>query len=435
MMTLRTARLVQVLGILVALLGLLGYWFNRDVQRTTLTAEERERFGVDERTDVISFVVAGRDREPVRDAGALRYVNGRCERTRPGEFVTSKRTDTVLYVAIVGEEIRIISFLRDIYLPQYGTRLNTIYGRHGADGLRQAVSDIVHLPVDYYAIVNIEIFQKLVDAMGGVEVHVPYDMVYQDCADGLNIDLREGLTFLNGEDAAGFVRFRHTSRGDYDRVDNVKRLAFAMLRQLKDLNVRALGTVPGLVKIALEEIETNASPALVASLLPRLGNMNISHAVSLPTCCERRVEGVGVVVGFEPAVVDTFLAEAFGGTAAETLSAPDEPLLITNRSGLTGLAELMKERLVALGVPEERLITREESVDPSVSRLMVLSSTWHDADYYTHLLHVAKQQIDHLPTLARQPFRMELVLAQDAAQLPFAQNLRPAATGLTTAHP
>ena len=61
-----------------------------------------------------------------------------------------------------------------------------------------------------------EAIGKLVDAIGGVEFDVPYDMDYDDDTPGqdLHIHQKKGLRLLNGQDAMEVIRFRKSNKGD-----------------------------------------------------------------------------------------------------------------------------------------------------------------------------------------------------------------------------
>lgn len=411
-MSLRSARLVQLAGILIALWGLVGFWLSRDVPRSLLDEGQQAVLNVPPGEFQVSFVLAGRDYDHVREAGALSYVGGRCVRTRPGEFVVSRRTDTILFVSIIGHRVRLVSIPRDLYLPEWQTKINAMYLYQGAEGLKRSVSEVIGLPIDYYVIINLDLFERLVDALGGVSVNVPYRMDYQDCAADLVIDLQPGPQRLNGEQAAGFVRFRQTPRGDLDRLENLKTLAYAMLARLKELNVRAVGALPALFDTFYDEVETNASPALALQLLPRLAQLEI-HAATLPTV---DIDGSGNLA-VNPRQVESFMAEFFGGRARPLAELPEAPLLITNRSGVPGLEARVKDRLVRLGVPAERLVLREQSVDPAPTRVLATAERWQDARYYAELFHAGQQQTDRLPVIDGIRLGMELVLGQDAQAL------------------
>ena len=414
-MSLRNARALQVLGLLIAVVGLLGYWLNRDIpDKTELTPDQLEVIGVDpaEKAELFtaSFVVAGRDYDIASYASPCRYVGRRCVRDTQGEFRLGKRTDTIMCVQIIGDKITMINIPRDVWLPQWQTRINAIYGYQGAEGLKTVVEEIVGLPIDYYSVISIDIFQELVDALGGVDIHIPYDMYWEDAAAGLLIDFKEGPAHLNGEDASKFVRYRHTLRGDIDRIDNVKLLANAMLARVKALNVRAAFKAPEIVDAVFDNIETNASPALVKTLLPRLASLQL-EAATLPT---GEIEGKGVLF-IDDLQVENFLADTFGGEPRVFASPPEITLLITNRSGEPDLAEIYKRRLLMLGVDEANILLNEGSSDPSQTHILTTSQHWQEADFYTSLLHTSKQQVDRFSAVEGRNIDLELILGTDAA--------------------
>jgi len=408
----RRARWLQLLGLVVAAAGLTGYWLERDVQRGELSDWQREVLGLAEGQKVLSFVVAGRDRlyledmsTPIYDAeGTIVGWNYRGPRGLDGV-----NTDTILYLSIVGDDVTLIAIPRDLFVAQQDARINVVYAREGADGLRRTVGEVLGLPVDYHLIVNLDVFKHVVDALGGVELNVPYRMRYVDVAGGLDIDLMPGPQVLDGKRAADFVRFRETVRGDYDRIDRVKTLAFAMLQRVRDLQLRALTVIPELVDTLLADVETNASPALVRDLLPRLGRLQI-RAATLPTY---EVEGSSRLY-VDPLETEAFLATTFGGTARTWVDAPDVLLHVSDRSGREGLGEAYLERLVAMGIPAERLLLTRGSLDPAASRLLAVAAHWEDADYYAELLGVGKQQIDRLPFVSSRVVGLQLVLGRDA---------------------
>ena len=405
---------MQLLGLLLALTGLVGFWMTRDAERTELGRQQRELLGVTEDAVVASFVVAGRDilygegeAEPIYgDGGAIvgwdfdGYVSSR-----------GINTDTILYVNVIGSEVTMVAIPRDLFVGSGTHRINGVLAREGPEGLVQRVEAILGLLIDYYAVIDLGIFQGLVDALGGVEVNVPERMYYRDVAGGLTIDFQPGPQLLDGQAASEFIRYRQFRRGDIDRLDNVKRLAYAMLAKLKQLDVRAVSVVPDLVSTFFEQVETNASPALVRRMLPRLGDLRIRSA-TLPTLEVERDGSQGLIA--DAAQVQAFLADTFGGTARVFHEAPEGTLLISDRSGQEGLGAWYRQRLVALGVPEERIVLREGSFEPGGTRVLATTDAWTEADYYAELLGTGKQQVENLPSYGGRVVTMELVLGADA---------------------
>lgn len=424
MTSVRRSRLFQFAGIIIALLGLLGYWLNRNrVEPAIIDEGTAGVLGItlDENEKPLTFVVAGRDRAYTQLAGEVTYdengrINGRTYNSRSNAYGTN--TDTIFFVSIIGNDITLINIPRDIWLDEWVTKINSIYSYQGAEGLKNSVENVTGLSIDYYAIVNLDIFEGLVDALGGVEVNVPYPMNHTDYAGNLFINLDPGPQILDGEQAAGFVRYRGTGRGDYDRIDQVKTLAFAMLQRLKEMNVRATIKLPELTKTLLDDVETNADVALILDLLPRLNNFTIKSAATIPTelTTSTSYEGFQIsTLSYNPKVISEFLASKYGGVAKKFTEAPEGNLLITNRSGLVDLGERYKEQLVAMGVSEDSIFVRDGSNDPAPTRVLAVSSHWQEADFYTSLFQTGKQQIDHLGFEQGEQMQLELILGEDAA--------------------
>lgn len=70
------------------------------------------------------------------------------------------------------------------------------------------LADILGYEVDFYVIVDLKAFEKIVDAVGGIEFDLPRNMNYDDPAQNLSIHLNKGLQTFDGKKALGVVRFR-----------------------------------------------------------------------------------------------------------------------------------------------------------------------------------------------------------------------------------
>lgn len=112
------------------------------------------------------------------------------------------------------EQISLISIPRDTraYLPDRDSteKINHAYAYDGPEGSLHAVNELLGLNVQDYMVVDYAFVKDVVDIVGGVEVDVPMDMVYEDpTADPpLYINLKAGNQVLNGDEALQFLRFR-----------------------------------------------------------------------------------------------------------------------------------------------------------------------------------------------------------------------------------
>ena len=74
-----------------------------------------------------------------------------------------------------------------------------------------AVQELFDFPIHYYARLEMKAVEKIVDAIGGIEFDVPYNMIYDDPHQDLHINLKAGRHHLNGEGVMHLLRFRDRS--------------------------------------------------------------------------------------------------------------------------------------------------------------------------------------------------------------------------------
>jgi LCP family protein required for cell wall assembly len=379
-----------------------------------MSAQQRSLLAIGSDEFHAGFLVAGRDvfyssaqSSPIYDEeGQIVCWSFSGQRSASGV-----NTDAIVFVQLRGAELVMILLPRDLFVGTTGKKLGGVYHREGADALRRRIADILGVPVDYHAIIDLGIFERLVDALGGVPVNVPSDMVRNDCAARLGIDLRAGPQLLDGRSASYFVRFRDLPRGDLDRLDNMKLLAYGLLERLQQIGLRDVGRLPRLLDTLLDEVETNLPARLLTRLLPSVGEFRLEQTATLPVV-EVETDGrMGLAV--DPLVVETFLATTFGGTPRALRDSPERILLISNGSDVPEAGDWYRKRLLALGVPPERVLIREISVTTAPTRLLTTAAGWAAADYYASLMHVAKQQIARLEGRPDAPVAFELVLGND----------------------
>ncbi|MEZ4608440.1 MAG: LCP family protein [Deinococcales bacterium] len=407
-------RLTIALGLLLAGIGLLAYWLSAEKQTTLFNPAQREVLNVQEGDFQLSFLLAGRDIKYTKIAGSPIYdrqgrVIGRSSPAEGNAYGTN--TDTIFYVNILGEKIYMLAIPRDIYLNEWQTKINAMYNYQGAEGLTHSVAKLLDLPIQNYVIINIDLFKGIVDALGGVEVNVPYPMHHEDHAGQLFIHLEPGEQHLDGEQAANFVRFRSTDLGDYSRIDNIKTLASALLARLKDLNIRAVGALPKLLETYQKEVESNID---LRSLLPLLNKVNQLDIVSatLPTEFIEGSSNLKVNVQASEQV----LAQLFGGVARAYTETPQLKIFISNASGIEGLGENLKAKLISFGLEEDLISSKDTSLDPVPSRVLATNRYLEAASFYADLLNIDQQQVTRIEDTRGSDTALEIVLGRDASR-------------------
>lgn len=206
------------------------------------------------------------------------------------------RSDTMIFASYdpKAKKVDMISIPRDTYYYTKGhedadlRKINAVYGRSKAEGSKKAVEEILgQVPVDHYITIDYKGVEKIVEAIGGVEVNVPFHMDYYDPTDKppLRIDIPKGQRVLNGEDSVKFLRFRHNNDmtvgypdGDLGRIKAQQQFMKSAIKKslsLKLVNVvrtgfdyvktdiklsEALGYTAGIIGFDMDDISMTTLP-------------------------------------------------------------------------------------------------------------------------------------------------------------------------------
>lgn len=167
------------------------------------------------------------------------------------------RSDTLMAVTLNKDAgtAQILSLPRDTRVQIEGNGYDKInhayaYGGHKLTG--QTVEKLLGVPMDYYVLVDIQAFERIIDALDGVDINVEKRMYYEDPWDddgGLVIDLYPGMQHMDGKKAIQYVRFRD-GEGDIGRIARQQHFMQAVMEKMLSPSV-----VPKLPKL-MEEIQS-----------------------------------------------------------------------------------------------------------------------------------------------------------------------------------
>ena len=171
----------------------------------------------------------------------------------------ASRSDVIILTRVDPQNgtITMVSIPRDtmVELPGHGRqKINAAYAFDGAAGAVDAVSKFAGVPITHYAEIHFRELETLVDTLGGVWVNVP---VTNDETGSSNTGKRieAGEQLLNGEQALAFARERYGyTRGDFQRADNQRILAQAIVKKVLDVSPLEL---PGTVQQLAECVSTD----------------------------------------------------------------------------------------------------------------------------------------------------------------------------------
>lgn len=186
------------------------------------------------------------------------------------------RSDTTILVRLdpAGQKCSVLHIPRDtiVMIPGHGAdKINSANVLGGTALAETAVSQLLSQPIDRYVVLNLEGLVALVNELGGVTINIPKRMHYMDWTGKLKIDLQPGVHTLTGNQAMGFLRFRHDQLGDIGRVQRQQLFLRAVARKLAD--PRNWYHLPALLQIAQRSIKTDMSSVELLAAINFLHNL------------------------------------------------------------------------------------------------------------------------------------------------------------------
>ena len=138
-------------------------------------------------------------------------------------------TDTIILVSYNHEtnDVTMISIPRDFHVQinpdvYWFNKINSVYGTFESKGegqgllrLREVVTDITGLDIQYHAMIDFKGFTELIDTLGGIDVYVENsftDYNYPTEPGHKTVSFQEGPQHMDGATALEYARSRHSSQ-------------------------------------------------------------------------------------------------------------------------------------------------------------------------------------------------------------------------------
>ncbi|WP_411843696.1 LCP family protein [Salinicoccus sp. HZC-1] len=179
------------------------------------------------------------------------------------------RTDTMILATFDkdADEVKLTSVPRDTltYFPEqnYFDKITHAHREGGPDGSMKAVESLLNVPVDFYVRVNMSAVVDMVNAIGGVEFDVPFDMEEPNSTDDGKVKLEAGKQKLNGEEALAVVRSRRVD-SDLGRGQRQLEMVEAILGKAKSTG--ALTKLDELIGVVADNTKHNMKAKTIRSL-------------------------------------------------------------------------------------------------------------------------------------------------------------------------
>ena len=175
-----------------------------------------------------------------------------------------------------------LSIPRDSYVPI--TCMGNIDNKitHSASGgakcVINTIQNFLDIKIDYYMKINFTGVVDLVNAVGGIEVDVPYNICEQNSKRQFGkkmVYIKAGHQTLNGEQALAYARNRKSNsnycskewttgvRNDFVRAEHQQEVIQAILDKMK--NFSSIGDLEKILKVISKNFDTNMSESTIFS--------------------------------------------------------------------------------------------------------------------------------------------------------------------------
>ena len=172
------------------------------------------------------------------------------------------RSDTLMVATVDPEKgtASLLSIPRDTRVAIEGNgydKINAAYAYGGYALTKKTVEQLLDVPMDYYILIDVHAFERIIDALDGIDIDVEKRMYYEDPWDddgGLVIDIYPGMQHMTGEKAIEYVRYRDME-GDIGRIRRQQRFVSAVLTKVASPEIFA--QLPEIIDEVMKSVKTD----------------------------------------------------------------------------------------------------------------------------------------------------------------------------------
>lgn len=211
---------------------------------------------------------------------------------------TGSLADVIMVMSVDDSEgtIKLVTIQRDCYAYVPGhtnpMKINAAMSYGGPDLLSKVVENHLRIVLDGYAYVNFYNMEKVIDAVGGIDIEVSKAEVFHEPG-GLNSNLREqnnlvgdpsekyvlstsGMVHLNGRQAVAYSRIREVGDGVYGRTERQVKVLNELLKEFSNLGTTSkLAALDDILDMVATNISRDEVEKYAFDFLPEVRNMKI----------------------------------------------------------------------------------------------------------------------------------------------------------------
>ncbi|WP_252502335.1 LCP family protein [Sporosarcina sp. Marseille-Q4943] len=277
------ARLAIKIGLLVSLTALLA------IAAYGLSLRQQAEQAVDRAYEAVPATQKSEIRgeakvEPAKDNVSVLLIGvDDSEARMQGD--SHSRSDALVVATFNPEEksVKMLSIPRDsyVYIPKVGYRdkITHAHAYGGTHAAIETVEEMLDIPIDYYVKMNFNAFIEVVDALGGVEVDVPYNRLEKDENDRNTIQLKKGLRVLDGRHALALARTRMAD-SDIERGKRQQMILQAIIKEM--VSVKSITKYGDVIEAVGDNMKTDMTFKEMTSFweyakggMPKIDSINL----------------------------------------------------------------------------------------------------------------------------------------------------------------
>jgi LCP family protein required for cell wall assembly len=155
-------------------------------------------------------------------------------------------------------------------------------GTPSENAVKAVISEFLGIDIHYYALVNLDGFADLIDAIGGIDIYVPERIVddeYPTLDGGLTrLVIEPGLQHMDGERALSYARTRHQDT-DYHRMGRQRCVIEAAMEQMGPTAL--IANFPRIAEVIKETVTTDIPLDLLPELIALYPKIDLEEVVSI----------------------------------------------------------------------------------------------------------------------------------------------------------
>ncbi|WP_026886244.1 LCP family protein [Clostridium beijerinckii] len=273
-----------------------------------------------------------------------------------------KRTDTIIVANYNPQtkSIRIVSVPRDtlISVNDRNVKINSAYAIGGYPKIKSEVENLLNININYIVKVDYNAFREIIDAIGGIEMKIDRNMIYDDEGQNLHINFKAGETVtLDGKKAEEFFRWRKNNdgsglaNGDLDRIENQQKFISKVIEKCTSPFI--IFKAPKIMTALGDNVETNLSPTDILGYgLKFIGIKKENVTMATVSGTPKTINGESFLIvdkNENKDILSSLTSSSTSNKSTEGAAKDDIRIKVLNATKINGLASKVAKELNSAG--------------------------------------------------------------------------------------